>query len=87
MKIIPVVWLDRLRNALKYVRSTAVRASVLIITIQDLVAQGIALVPFFISTEDKPFDVYNFYAVGALFSFRASQRIKLCLGCLDCRWQ
>ncbi|KAF8322618.1 ku70-like protein [Clavulina sp. PMI_390] len=30
--------------------------------LEDLVAQGISIVPFFISTDEKPFDVNKFYA-------------------------
>ncbi|KAF9507144.1 hypothetical protein BS47DRAFT_1398864 [Hydnum rufescens UP504] len=30
--------------------------------LEDLAAQGIALIPFFISTEDRPFDISRFYA-------------------------
>jgi hypothetical protein len=35
--------------------------------LQDLVAQGISLIPFFISTSNKPFDLDKFYSV-TLFS-------------------
>ena len=30
---------------------------------QDLTQAGVAVEPFFISTEDKPFDVSKFYSV------------------------
>lgn len=34
---------------------------------QDLIQAGVSIEPFFISTEEKPFDVSKFYSVSDIF--------------------
>ena len=65
MKIIPVAWQGLPRNALRC-GPILLHGYPFNLHFQDLVAQGIALVPFFVGTDDKPFDVNKFYAVGGL---------------------
>lgn len=63
-----VAWLGPPASDSKYVRQPDRHCRIYNSTFQDLVAQGITLVPFFISTEDKPFDIDNFYAVSSALS-------------------